>query len=338
MIGNLFLPKNDILKAIILCLFNCKIFLQNINKINNNQQNKPIINSLKYILESNDYNNGLSKLKENINKKSVQNIDLEDPKIVFKFIIESINKEIGGISQNNKNIDMSQAQFLNNEMLLFQEFVSQIFQPMNNTFISQNCFGIKEIYYKCNICKKMNYNFEIFELIEFSVEDINNFLVNKLPNYITNENSGNSQKFIKIMNNNSRKIIQLEDCFDYYSRNEIKKNNKCFSCNINGECSEYCKLMQVPNILFITIKNKKNYYVSVELIEKLNITVNQYNKHYELISAIIISNQDEKYCALIKNESNNLWELHLENNNETLNLFDIQKKGFPFLLIYQLKK
>ena len=338
MIGNLFLPKNDILKAIILCLFNCKIFLQNINKINNNQQNKPIINSLKYILESNDYNNGLSKLKENINKKSVQNIDLEDPKIVFKFIIESINKEIGGISQNNKNIDMSLAQFINNEMLLFQEFVSQIFQPMNNTFISQNCFGINEIYYKCNICKKMNYNFEIFELIEFSVEDINNFLVNKLPNYITNENSGNSQKFIKIMKNNSRKIIQLEDCFDYYSRNEIKKNNKCFSCNINGECSEYCKLMQVPNILFITLKNKKNYSVSVELIEKLNITVNQYNKHYELISAIIISNQDEKYYALIKNESNNLWELHLENNNETINLFDIQKKGFPFLLIYQLKK
>ena len=50
MIGNYFLPKNDILKAIILCLFNCKIFLQNINTINNNQQNKPIINSLKYLL------------------------------------------------------------------------------------------------------------------------------------------------------------------------------------------------------------------------------------------------------------------------------------------------
>ena len=247
-------------------------------------------------------------------------------------IIENINKEINDLNQN-KNIDINRAQFLNNEFLLFQEFVSQIFEPMNNTFISKNFFGINEIYYKCNNCKKMNYNFEIFKLIEFSVEDINNFLANKLQNYLEEK----SEKFIKIMNNNSQKIISLEDCFDYYSRKEIKKYNQCFSCNKKIESSEYCKLMQVPNILFIAIKNKKNYSVSVELIEKLKISVNQYIKHYELNSAIINLNQDEKYYYLIKNEINNLWELHLENNNETIVLSDIQKKCFPFLLVYQLK-
>ena len=334
MIGNYFLLRNDILKAIILCLFNCKIFLQNINNINVNQQNKPIINSLKYIFQNNDYNNGLLKLKENINKKLVQNIDLENPKNVFIFIIESINNEIGGINQNN-NIDMNLAQFLNNEFLLFQEFVSQIFQPMNNTFISQNCFGINEIYYKCNICKKMNYNFEIFKFIEFSVEDINIFLVNKLTNYIKTEKN---EAFMKIMKNNYyQKIISFKDCFDYYSRKEIKKYNQCFSCNKKIESYEYCKLMEVPNILFIVIKNKKNYSVSVELIEEFNINVNGKNKHYELNSAIINLNQDEKYYALIKNEISDFWELHLENNNEIIILSDILKRGFPFLLIYQLK-
>ena len=333
MIGNVLLPRNDILKAIVLCLVNCKIFIENINTINTNQQNKPIINSLKYIFQNNDYNNCLSKLKENINKKLVQNIDLEDPKVVFVSIIENINSEIGGLNQN-KTLEMSLAQYLNNEKVLYQEFVSQIFEPMNNTFISQNFFGIEEFYYKCKICGKMNYNFNIFKLIEFSVEDVNAFLVDKLKNYIANEKS---ERFMKIMRNNRQKIISLDDCFDYYTRKELKVCNiPCFQCQ-NVENSGNYKFMKVPNILFIAIKNKKNYSVSVELVDKLNIAVFSYIKQYELISAIIYSNKDEKYYALIKNGINGSWELHFENKQETIILPSVQNIGFPFLLIYQLK-
>jgi hypothetical protein len=335
MIENAFLPRNDILKSIVLCLFNCKIFVQNIINNDINQQNKPIINSLKYICQNNDYNNGLSKLKENINRIPNQNINLEDPKIVFITIIEYINNEIGGLIQN-KNLVINQSKNSNNENFIFQEFMSQIFNPMNNTFITKNFFGIREFYYKCKNCNLVNFNFEILKLIELSVEDINVYLVNKLQNYIK---KGKSEEFIKIMNNNYQKVITINDCFDYYTRKELKKNNiACFTCSkIFDNVIGYYKLIKVPNILFITIKNKKNYAVSVELIDVFNITVNAVLIKYELISAIINSNQDEKYYSLIKKE-NKTWELHLDNNKEIITLSEAQKKGFPFLLVYQLIK
>ena len=335
MIENAFLPRNDILKSIVLCLFNCKIFVQNIINNDINQQNKPIINSLKYIYQNNDYNNGLSKLKENINRIPNQNINLEDPKIVFITIIEYINNEICGLIQN-KNLVINQSKNSNNEKFIFQEFMSQIFNPMNNTFITKNFFGIREFYYKCKNCNLVNFNFEILKLIELSVEDINVYLVNKLQNYIK---KGKSEEFIKIMNNNYQKVITINDCFDYYTRNELKKNNiACFTCSkIFDNVIGYYKLIKVPNILFITIKNRKNYAVSVELIDVFNITVNAVLIKYELISAIINSNQDEKYYSLIKKE-NKTWELHLDNNKEIITLSEAQKKGFPFLLVYQLIK
>ena len=43
-----------------------------------------------------------------------------------------------------KNLVINQSKNSNNENFIFQEFMSQIFNPMNNTFITKNFFGIRE--------------------------------------------------------------------------------------------------------------------------------------------------------------------------------------------------
>ena len=86
----------------------------------------------------------------------------------------------------SQKINNSLIQYNNytNRDSIYNEFLNRIFNPQNNTFISQNFFGIREIISKCYNCNNMNYNFEIFKFLDFSVEDVNNYLVNKLREYI----------------------------------------------------------------------------------------------------------------------------------------------------------
>ena len=327
-------PKNDILKSIVLCLLNCEIITQNLS--NFDQGYMSILSSLNYIFKNNDYNMGLSQLKQNLINVSNNSFNFEEPSNVLLSIIVSLDNEISG----NNLIQTQELTFYqnpNDRDSMYNEFLDKIFNPSNNTFISKNFFGIREIMTKCMKCLNLNYDFEIFKFFEFSVKDVNHFIANKLHRYIKEEKS---QNFLEIMNNNSKKIITINNCFDYYSNNIGKYNNiTCRKCmqkfdDVNGKNV----LRKMPNYLFIIIKNTKDYSVTLKLEENINLSKISLNEKYKLISVIIISKENQNYYTLIKDKDNDIWKLYLDNNIETINLSDASKKGLPFLLLYKIKK
>ena len=347
MLDNFPFPRNDLLKSLVRCLSNCQIVFENIINFNE-QQFMPIVSSLNYIFQKNDYIYGLSKLKENLNRASKQINDLDEPKNVFSYIIESINNEIGGCNSNQNNSLIQYNNYTNRDSI-YNEFLNRIFNPQNNTFISQNFFGIREIISICYNCNNMNYNFEIFKFLEFSVEDINNYLVNKLREYIQKggyKNKYVNSRFAEINDNNLKNLITLKDCFAYYSKHDYRVNNMYLVCN---NCKSKLENLNVkyesrkmPNILCIFINNKKEkeYKVSVKLEEKINLTNYLKSadiKEYNLNCAIIYSKQNDKYYALLKNHNKNNWLLYFENIIREENLQQVKEIGFPFLLIYKSK-
>jgi hypothetical protein len=339
--GNLNIPKGDILKSIVFCLSNCDVLFQNIINMNEGLQNMPIISSLQYIFKNADYTNGIFKLRGNLASKGF--IDLENPKNIFIFILDNINNEIGGGFNPNQSNSSFLSKHSNNKNKLYEDFVNQIFTPLNHTFISNNFFGIREVISKCNTCKYENYNLDIFRFLEFSVEEVQKFLVNKLPDYIQGEKS-NPKRFLEISNNNAKRIITLNDCFDCYSNNIAVMNNIIISCKNCKEKSDNPKgkfgLKKMPKILCILIENKKDYKVSLKLEEKLNIEkyVNSETiKEYNLVSAVIKTSENDTYNTLIKNMNDNNWYLNLENNSVPFNTKTEKQVGKPFLLIYKAK-
>ena len=338
---NIINQEDDILKCIILCLSNCKIFFDNIINYNLNQPNKPIMKLLRYIFQNNIYNPIIQQLKDNLNKTSNQFINYQEPNNVFKFLLESINNEIGSFNFGQNNI-IPQNINLNNKYDVYDEFLKKIYSPMNNTFISKNFFGIKEIITKCFFCHNEVSNFEIFKYIEFSLEEIAPYTINKLREIIqSNTNKENNKNFFEIVNDN---VINLNSCFDYYS-NKAPQMNKFFSCtkckNQIDNSNEKNVLRKLPNIFCILIKNSNNYKISVKLEEVLNL--DNYSKlankkNYELISAIIKSKEDGKFYSLIKSRINQTWILHLDvNNKKNFNIQNAQNRIIPFLLIYKTK-
>ena len=326
-----------LLKSIVLCLSKCKDIFNNIIMINCQEQYMPIIYSLKNIFINNDYNIGLEKLKENLERTAQHILNCEEPKNIFQFILERINIEIGG-SNSYQNSFILQNIIVNNRNIIYDEFIKQIFQPINNTFISKNFFGIMEIITNCQRCRKKNCNFEIFKFIEFSIEEVNKFLVGKLNKYFQGEE--NKMKRIEEIydNNLNSNIITIDNCFEYYTEKIIQKNNVfCRNCKYTSSSTNgIYQLEKMPNILCLFFKNKKDYKVSIKIEEKLHESKYLLLKKYELICAIIDTGNNIKYNAMIKNKENTSWELYLENNNkEATNIYDAKTKGKPVLLIYQ---
>ena len=344
-LDNFAFPRNDLLKSIVLCLNNCQIVFENIINIYE-QQFMPIISSLKYIFQTNDYNNGLSNLKVNLNRALNQIMCLDEPKDVFNFIIERITDEIGGFNSNQNN-SLIQYNNSTNKDSIYKEFLIRIFNPNNNTFISHNFFGIREVISTCFKCEKEHFNFEIFKFLEFSVEEVNNFLVKKLCECMQGDkNKYLNNKFARINANNLENLITINDCFDYYSNHNYHINNYntiCNDCKIKSEnLNVKYELKKMPNILCVFIKNKKEneYKVSVKLEEKINLSKYLKSadiKEYYLNSAIIYSKQDDRYYPILKGRYYDNWEIYLENNISPVNLQQIKIIGFPSLLIYKSK-
>ena len=333
--------KEDLLKSIVLCFSNCGVLFQNIINYNVLQQNMPVLYSLKYIFQNNDYNTGIQQINVYIKNACKGFLNLEDPKNVFVLLFDNIIKEIGALNLIQNNFVSSNISEDNRD-ILYDEFVNKIFKPNNYTFISQNFFGIREIISICQSCNSKNYNFEIFKYIEFSIEEVHKFSIEKLTAYLMQDlDKGKDNKFIRKMNSKDINKVTLDYCFDSYLQKTISLNNIfCKKCQNAISKGKY-EFRMMPNILFIVINNKqqKDYVNSVKIEEILNLSKyasRSVNQKYDLICAVIYSKEDGKYYSLIKG-LNQIWYIQLNNKKNQIDIYGEEFKGFPFLLIYQSK-
>ena len=285
-------------------------------KINKNTQDNPYY--FKNVVISYD------KSFDKSNSEKIENF--------IDFILERLHQELKKKEIN----DIRKRQNDPDKEITYKNFLEKF--ERENSLISNECFGIVEISYKCLECNNnfTYYNYEILKYISFNLEEIKNTINSK-------SNDSNNNK------------ITIDDCFQIIYNNNIfiqEKNYFCYNCNKLTRCKYYMKLLKLPNTLIIILNrniNKMNpieleFYNEIKIIQK-----NYENDHnlkilYELYGVVTCINQTEPteqhFVAFCKSSINNKWYKYDDMKvSDSINNIekDILKYKIPFALFYKKK-
>ena len=197
--------------------------LYNLSELNNKTlKNCPFYNYnnlLNYILFQNS-NNIISKI---INVLHLE-LNKSDKKEQIKYSSSQndIFKEEKYINENDKNEE-------------YNKFI-KICNESNKSFIFDLFFGIKEVKITCYNCKNSNYKYEMINLIELSMNKLNNYYIENVKNNLNNTIN-----------------ISVEECLNYYKK-EIKQQDKTLiDCPLCNELQNYTILNNIIKYPEVTI-------------------------------------------------------------------------------------
>ena len=245
-----------------------------------------------------------------------QGVQANDSKDLIIFLLEIMNNELVKIHNKKYNIN-------NNGDELYQKMKSLKIK-INNYYINYDRIKIKIIYFFSQNCNGKTINFNIFNLLIFSLEATSNYF-----------NLGN--------NNNSIPVINFNHCFGFLSKEEIFQDTYCQKCRKTGFSTYKETIYSLPFYLIIILNRGKGniFNCHVQIPERFNPSnyVEKYNQNdeYELIG--IVSHFGESgmgghFIAFCKHNIDSKWRCYndsivTECSNDYLN------KGTPYILFYK---
>ena len=303
-----------------------------------------------------------------------------DAKDLLTYILMQLHEELNSydisannFSENDENVNQY------NEQEVLQSFVKGFFGK-NKSVLSDQFFGIQESKFLCLGCEKKNmglnqipikYNFQTFNFLIFPLEEIrkfknnnnlmnnmqmvNNMNQNQFNMFQFNNNFNNFQNNNIIINNimiqnNNMNSVNINDCFDYFQKDEIFQGENAMWCNVcNGviPCKNKTLLYTGPNILIMILNRGKGiqFKVKMEFYEKINldkyiIQRDKPNMNYELYGVVTHlgeSGENGHFVASCKSPCNNKWYRFNDAiispiNNVQQEIIDF---GNPYILFYK---
>ena len=171
--------------------------------------NKTLSSSFKLLIEKLWPDNYKNIIKSSYNPKEFKDkISLLyktniEPKQLFEFLVSTLHKELNRV----KSTPMEKVTNIMDKMdknLMFYNFI-QYFKKNHKSIISDLFYGVNVDIIKCFNCYSQTYNFQIYSLFVFNLEEILLYINKKKANY----------NFNKYINNNE---INIYDCFEYERR------------------------------------------------------------------------------------------------------------------------
>ena len=274
-----------------------------------------------------------------------------DSKDFIIFILEQIHKEL---KKPNPNKNQNTVQTLNQYdkanalSYFFNDFQDQL------SIISDTFFGINETTNECINCKNnynlqgyynnpICYNYGIFNLLIFPLEEVKNMRNNNIQYYGYNNGYNNFP-------NNEANRVSLYECFCYNQKVELftgENRNYCNICKQLYDSNYVSKIYTCPNILILILNRGRNniYDVKLDFAETIDITqfVLQPDKPrmiynlYGVITHIGQSGPNAHFIASCKSQINNKW--YRFNDAFVTPITDFQKEihdfSTPYILFYQ---
>lgn len=245
-----------------------------------------------------------------------------DSTFAIIIIINLLEKELKDKKIKNAN-DFQE--LINNNNLNIEEkrklysFLDKILYKKDQK-IFEIFYGFNENIIQCKNCKKKNFSFQTFNVLN-------------LP----------------IIKKNNDKIINLEDAINYYQEKQNNKNNCQFNCCINNNIEIQTKIIGLPKILIINFKRVGelsfyNHKIKIDInleMGKLIYNKNYFNYNYELIG--FINHLGNEYSghniAFCKNFFDNNWYQYNDSIVKNINVNDIPKEveSNGFLFFYKMK-
>ena len=299
---------------------NIILYGPNNNNENNNRLAKIYYDLILYLNESKNINNDkttnclevLKKLKLFLESNKV-----EDGKYFIITFMNKIHEEICEINENRiQNVNQFDFKevFYNFRTSISESIISNLF--LISIKNKRTCLNCKNNCTKYQL-KGQNYIiFQINEIMEYKRE-------------ITNKNYN-----IRIIPQNLKYDLYLNDCFDFFQKN-IKENNVyCQICN-KFEIVSKNSLFTLPDIFIIIFENKECF--NYKLIYDIDINLNKYvqfnkDNYYSLYGLINQENIND-YSAYCKNTDNNKWYKYKINSIEEYN--GNITSLLPYILFYK---
>jgi len=248
-----------------------------------------------------------------------------NPKNLLFLMIDNLKKELNKKENIKKLGNISSINFSvrdNSSFISYQNYLNN-FMYENNSIIDKNFAGIQCKILSCQNCNHLDYDFNCFYLISFSLSKIE-----------------------KKIEPNSK--INLDICFDHYYNKEksIKYSDKyqCYNCNNNG-MTYYKQIYLSPKILILILDevDRKGNLFDISLEININNYLYEKNEGYELIGCISYSREKGKnvqyisYCK--NNEDGNWYCLYDECIYKIEPKTDMKSKDrWPYILFFKAKE
>ena len=256
----------------------------------------------------------------------------KEPKDLIEYLFLRLHQELNTINgqeiaNNNTPINISDTL---NEKKMFKLFVKN-FQAKCHSIISDLFYGVIKIKNQCQNCNNIKYEFQIFSILDFPLEEVNKYCFNNgLRNNLINTNNNNPD-------------INIYECFNYYGYSQMMTGNNQMYCDICKQNSDaLCEksIYSAPNYLIINLNRGKDatYNCNVIIPRKLNIlnfvSYQESNTYFELY-AVICRSMNGDFVAYCKNKLDKKWYKYSDTLVTQCAKKDEYKSGIPYVLFYQ---
>ena len=321
------------INAILQCFCNIKPFVDFFKKekIDNDNQNEKLSKTFKTLID-NIYPDNSQEIKRTFTPINLEykishinplfeDISTNKEKDLINFIIMTLHEELNECP--NKNI-IGESNYGNifeeqkDKKIMFNNFINN-FNNSHKSIISDLFFGINYNKYNCLNCKTITYNFQIYNYLFFSLDEIKNF--------------------------KQKNEIDLLDCFDFAKKENMMTDENGMYCNYCKQISKnsMCNILYTsPEILIIILNQEKNIKINFNLNLNLikYIEKNSTSCSYELIGVVSKNNNNENkddFIAYCKGYLNNQWIKFCDTLSEQVKdvKSEVIDSSVPYLLFYK---
>ena len=276
-----------------------------------------------------------NEFKETLSKENplFKGIQANDSKDLITFLLERLHSELNQPDKSPIN-ELAENQF--DEMHTLNLFY-QDYQRNYKSMISNLFYGVIEIKNQCTGCNYIKFNFQVFNFLEFPLEQVNNFCFQ------------NGKRLALVNSDGTNPDINLYECFDYYQKVELMSGDNQMYCNVcNATLNAYYSstIYSAPKYLIINLNRGRNavyqckiYFPETLKLFKYVINTNG-NTEYELyavISHIGPSSMEGHFVAYCRNRMDDKWYLYNDAFVNECTKAQEYYKGMPYILFYRAK-
>ena len=238
-------------------------------------------------------------------------IYIKIPKDLIQSLLDNIHRELNDLQNKPDTLSNIKIETNNNYLnSIYNNYINDFFNK-NNSIIVDEFYGFIANEIICEKCSNISYNFKEMNSISFTLEEIGKYM--------------------------NKKDINISDCFKFYTRKEINRQEICQNCH-NFQSKEI-KIMNTPKSLIINFDRKDNIEGNIKIVPEEYLDLKKYLSNsksfffYEL-KGIICKDERGNYIAYCKNSDNCEWYKYNDENVTKVYISEVKGARLPNVLFY----
>ena len=252
-----------------------------------------------------------------------QGVQANDSKDLIIFLMEKMHNELN-IPLNNLNLQQNNAMI--NQYDYKESFKSfkKYFENNYRSVISNLFYGFFDSIMSCKNCQATSHNIQCYNILIFPLEEV------------------------RIFKNRPQNIVSIEECFQYYQKQDTMSGSNqiyCNKCRQNSDSINYSKLIACPNVLVINLNRGKGLQFDIkidfeEVLDVKNFLMEQSDKIpsvykiFGIVTHFGPSSMAGHFIAFCKSFVDGKWYKCNDSIVSPSSFHEARNTGVPYILFY----